>query len=408
MDTIFTQSRNAQFRGPTTSEDYNARVEENLHDLVFIYNKIGITEENLYRFFGRAIKDLYSIGSVLEDIKSRLSALENSTDIIRPADFDIDRFDGTDYEIALVDRCTYDSRHQLLTLPKVEASSQSKLKFTTDQGEEVIPSSVAVLVIADDTSADNTAALIDTSDPILALLDRSGSIWERNVIVDAPDADGAVLDLFVTIPQDLTSTADSNAITLYPYPALGIDILSVEYSTDVAISTFNPLNSDAIHADNEEAVGYIAPGAWTGDEVLNAGPRMFYTDPKPITGVKIKLRQRNYFVENGKYVYTYGLARFDVRLNKFNSTGKSIYRFDAPEGKTISEIENVLPKIWNVSEAELTDVFDYNVIWETTYNSGVYTTTPVSLSQRVWIEVTLRETANKGTPALQELEISFN
>lgn len=416
MDNLYTQKRNAQFRGPTTSDDYNNRIEEEYRDLALLRNKAALTVEQYELFYGRAIKEIDSLTRALSELETRISELEDGVSILSFYDssqIDNDRFDSTDYVVSTADRCAYDTVHGLLTLPKVEDSSISKIKFTDNNGDEFIPSTFETLVVPNVDSADNTTATIDTSEVHHAVLSHVGSIWQRNVIADSADVDGAELTVYLRIPQEFASTQDSNLIVLHPYPSMSCDILSVEYSTavDVLMNTndsYTPLNSEAYHTGNDDAVGWVAPGAWDGDEILVSGPKAFYFDPTSVTGLKITLRQRNYYIENGKYIYTYGLSRVDLRYDKFLSTGRAIIKFDAPEGKTISKVEDVAPHAWNISEAELTDVFDYRVIWETSYNSGVYTTEPVAFSQRVWVEVTLNETVGKGTPALTDVQITYS
>jgi hypothetical protein len=82
-------------------------------------------------------------------------------------------------------------------------------------------------------------------------------------------------------------------------------------------------------------------------------------------------------------------------------------RFDAPSTDTISSVTSVTPQIWNTPEYLVDDVFSYRVIWETSFNSGSYTLTPVALSKRVWIEVTLKQTPDQGTPALSGLILKY-
>jgi len=171
---------------------------------------------------------------------------------------------------------------------------------------------------------------------------------------------------------------------------------------------YTVFNSLAYYDGETRAVGNVPPGGWTGDIDLNAGPRIYYFDPKPITGLRVKLRQRHYIREGAKYIYSYGLSSIDLRQTKFMSTGKTIIRFDAPEGETISDVTDVIAELWNVAEWETPGVFSWRAIWETSYNSGVYTLDNVSFSKRVWIEITLNSTSNKGTPALSTLSLQYS
>ena len=415
-ENLYTQLRHAKFRGPTTSDDYNSRIEELYKDLVYLYNRVGLADEDLFRAYKRLVKDHFSLMQIvawLEERIAALEALETSLSFYSTTQIDVDRFDDTQYEIPSVSRCYSDDGHGLITLPKIETSSLSKLKFVNSDGSVTVPSTFETLVNGDDSTADSPTAIIDTSDPYFAVINQTGKVWERNVVVNTPNGEGAITNLYVRLPTDLSVTADSNVIQLHAYPMMGADILEVSYSTDTDVSlndtdNYYPLNRDVIYSGNDNAVGWIAPGAWDGDEIVNAGPKTFYFDPQPITAIKVKLRQTHYFAEADKTVYSYGLSRLDVRHDKFLDTGKTIIRFDAPEGELINEVTGVTPQIWNTSEGQLDDVFSYRTIWETSDDSGVYVTNQVEPTSHVWIEVTLNKSLGKGTPALSGLIVEYS
>lgn len=414
-DSPYSQLRDVQFRGPTDSEDYNSRIEENYKDLLVLINRARMAQANMDETYSRVVKEQYSLLRALEDLESRVDTLEidaNTLTFYRDTQVDNDRFAGGPYSITEVNQLNVDDRHGVITLPLVETSGLSKLSFANPDGEIILPSTLETKVVGVTGSADQAGAVIDTSEPELAIAHTAGRIWERNVIVPAPVAGGAKMYLYVKAPTDLFTTDKSNCITLHPYPALETDILEIAYTTkaDVALDDgdgYTVLNSSAVHAGDPNAVGWVPPGGWNGDTALNAGPKVFYFDPKPITGLRIKLGQRNYYRDNGQFIYSYGLSNLDLRYDKFLATGKALIRFDVPSGHTISNVTSVQPQIWNVSEAEIPRIFSYRKIWETSFNSGSYTTSNVASSKRVWIEVTLNQTSGGGSPALSGLTLTY-
>lgn len=418
-DSPYTTKRFNQFRGPDSSEDYNARIEENYKDLVYLYNKTAQTETDLKEGYSAFLKDLVGLNKALDHFEVRLSFLEaqnNSIAFTSDTQVDNDRFNATAYNINQTDRCTYQPGYNLLTLPLVTTSSMSKIKFTNNDGTYNIPAALEMLAVPIPESADNSSAIIDTAQPFNAVLSKPGKVWDRNVITTAPvPVYGAQMYLYVKIPNDLSATADTNGISLTPFPVKTVDILSIEYTTEYNITLGNNtnivwsvFNSDQAYFAADGAAGNVIPGAWTGDEALDVGPKMFYFEPKPITAIRMKLRQRDYFTEAGKTIYSYGLSKLDIRYDKFLSTGKTIIRFDAPSGDTISAVNSLTPLAWNLSEYQVGNCFSYRVIWETSYNSPTYTLSPVSSSKRVWVEVTLNQTENGGTPALSGLILKYS
>lgn len=414
-DSPYTQSRQIQYRGPSTSDDYNTRIEENYKDLVVLYNRARTTETNVEEFYDRAYKEQLSLIRLLEDLEERIKTLEGADKRLTfysTNQVDVDRFNGGTFDIPSVSRCYTDVEHGVLTLPRVTASSLSKLYFTDNEGRDVVPSTLELRVVGDANSADSPSATVETTSPELSVIRRVGRIWERSVSVDSPDADGAIMTVYLKIPTDLFTTEKSNVLLVHGFPAFGTDLLEVAYTTktDVLmqeIDGYTVLNSTAMHSGNNLAVGWAPPGGWAGDIINDAGPKAFYFDPKPVTGVRLKIRRRAYAKVGAKFIYSYGLSQLDLRYDKFLTTGKTILRFDAPSGQTISSVTGVQPQIWNTAEASWSKVFSHRVIWETSFNSGTYTTTPVPNSKRVWVEVTLNETTGKGTPALSGMTLTY-
>lgn len=411
----YTQPRQYQFRGPTDSADYNARVDENYDDLANLTNRTRRIENRQSELFRQSAQDQLGLQTTLEALKTRVEALEatqNKLHFHSLSQVDNDRFNSTAFAVPSSSRCNVDQIHGVMTLPLVSSSSLSKLFYVNSEGLDVLPSTFEARVMQDTSSADNLSAVIDTTDPVTAAVRQAGRIWERNVSVTATDSDGAILTVYYKVPTDLYTTEKSNCVILHPYPAYGPDVMSIDYTTSTSVlmqdsDGYIPLNSTTMHSGNTSAVGWLPPGAWSGDEALNCAPRIYYFNPRVVTGLRIKLRQRKYYTESGKYVYSYGLSSLDLRYDKFLTTGKAMIRFDAPSGDTISSVTDVQPQIWNLSGSEWSSVFSTRVLWETSLNSGVYTETPVALSSRVWVEVTLKESAGKGTPALSGMTISY-
>ena len=414
-DTPYTKKRNYQFRGPQSSEDYNQRVEENYKDLVYLYNKFNIINGNQNKGFSVFVKELLSIARAFSDFESRLQVLESGSSKLgfySGDQIDTNRFNSTAFNVPQSDRCSYDHMYGVATLPKLEASSISKVRYVSSDGAYTIPASLEMNVIQDATSVETGLATIDTAQPYDALLGATGKIWDRNVIVNSSSPEGARCYLFVKVPNDLSINPDVNAILMNVYPLKSADILSISYTTSGFprldnTETWTPLNNNIRYSGESEAVGDLPPGAWAGDEIYDAGAKLFYFEPKPITAFRIHLQQKNYFTEAGKYVYSYGLSKLDIRYDKFLPTGKMIIKLDAPSGDTISSITGIVPKIWNVPMHLIDDVFSVRTIWETSYSSGMYTLSPVPLSQRVWLEVTLNQSELGGTPALMGLEVTY-
>lgn len=131
-DTINTQKRSAQYRGPVDSADFNLRIEENYKDLVHLYNRISVIDSKLAQSFERVIKDQLFLSSIIQDLSDRISALEDANNKISIHSFsqlDYATFIGTGFAVSSTELLSFDSYYNVITLPKVTGSSTSKLKF---------------------------------------------------------------------------------------------------------------------------------------------------------------------------------------------------------------------------------------------------------------------------------------
>jgi len=426
-DALYSRMEHAQYRGPAMSDRYNERVDKAYRDLVMLLNKIGLADEDAKARFSNLVKTHFSMAKALEDLKSRTLALESITELANGTSLDpyrkitffnesiidSDRFNGTTYEVSTNNRCSIDTRHGVMTLPKVYSSSVSKFGYTDSIGNFVVPATFETRAVGVSGTADSAGASISTSEASNVAKDEPGKVWERNVLAKSPNANGALVNLYVRVPEDLSITPKANAVVVHPYPMMGCDLEGVYTSSQQNINlsendAYTALNSAQYYDNDNYSVGWSPPGSWNGDKIASCGPKIFYFDPKEVNALKVSLRQRQYFFENNLYIYSYGLSFLDLRYDKFLKNGKTILKLQAPSGKTFSRITDVSPQIYNVSEAEIQDVFSYRVIWETSSNSGTYTLNPVPLSNRVWFEVTLNETINGGTPSLSGLKVEYS
>lgn len=408
---LHTKKTRAQFGGPTTSDKYNERVSSNFKDLSLLHNRVGVAEERLTEIIRQQHKTIASLDKSIGELENRLDA---ANDEVVHVSFDgevVELFDGTSFEILEPDRLEVSPRYNSVGLRKISAGSESRIRYQDSDGNSYLPSSFAAVARGVANSADDSNAIINESDVFNSFLGKAGRVWERNVVADSFDQDGAVVSVYVGVPVDVAPSLRVNKLTIDPFPARGVDILGIYYSTKAIVNLnetdgYEPLNDKALHINNTRAIGVVPPGGWDGDEITNAGAATFDFDAKEITALKITLRTKNYYTENGKVVYTYGLADLDIRSERHLDVGKTILQVDAPDG--VSNVHDVIPQIYNVSPLEAQEIFEYRTIWESSFGSGQYGTDPVPFSTRFWIEVTLRKTAGGGSPIISSIDVDYS
>ena len=413
---IYTKKRTRQYNGPVDSADHNARIEENYKDLVYLYNKYNVTDQKLSEAFQRVLKDHIFLNQYIKDMDDRIAALESAENLISIHSYSqIDNIavpEGED-NIQADQVLSYDPIYNVVTLPKIDGASHSKLKFFTNIDGQIIPDFFETKISNTLPGVDTQGAILDSTNVYNAILDRSDKYWKRSIITDTTSPYGAQTYLYIKIPAEYTGSKKTNFIKLNPFPLFGVDILSIEYTTNLnptmsQADGWYPLNRDRLYDGNSEAVGKVPPGAWTSlgsDYILNSGPLAFYFRELEITAIRLVMRQKNYLVENNKKIYTYGLSDLDIRYDKFLPSGRMIFRFDAPEGDVISNITSVTPRIYNVSPALLSQAFSHRVIYQ---DGSIYTLENPGSSNTVWIEVTLNQLADGTAPVLSDLIVNYN
>jgi len=409
---MYTQKKAQQYHGPISSTEFNERIEDNYADLLYLYNKYGVLDRKVAETVERIIKENLFLSAAINDLEDRIRAMEsrntNQMSLYSKSQIDNTPFIGTEYSPEPIEVLSFDEYYNQLTLPRVEYASHSKIKFINSTEGQVIPDFLETRIDASLAGGDGTGAIIDTTPVQYAFLDQPDKVWKRNVILNEPDPLGVSLYLYIKIPLGTSGSSIVNCIDLLPYPANGVDVVRVEYSTKKDPSL---TDSDIYYACNPsyydlqyDAVGKVAPGGWSivgSDTITNSGPLRFLFAERPITAVRVLLRQKNYVVENGKYVYTYGLTNMDVKYESFITGGKTFIKFTAPTGKTINSIENVVFKIYNIPQSSVPNICSYRVFYKngSTYlpdiNPGV--------SDHVFIEANLVMPDNRIPPVISDI-----
>jgi len=386
--------------------------------LVYLYNKYGVLDKKITEIIERIVKENMFLTSALRDLQDRVRNIEsintNQLSIHSKTQVDLSAFVSTSYAIAASGALEFNDYYNHLTLPAASGSSHSKIKFVNSVKGQVIPDFLETRVDPNLAGGDGNGALIDTTPVQYAFLNQPDKVWRRNVILNEPNPLGVSMYVYVKIPIGSIGSSLTNSISLSPFPASGVDVVKIEYTTVPSPSLtdkdgYSPLNS-GLYDSEYDALGKVPPGGWSvagSDTVVNSSPLKFYFADTPITAIRVLLRQRNYVKENNVYVYTYGLSDLDVRYDKFITSGKTFIRFDAPAGNTINEVLNVSPKVYNVSQSLLSSVFGYRVFYP---NGGSYSLNNPNTSDHVYVEVTLNMLEDKIPPVLSDLiiEVDYN
>lgn len=365
--------------------------------------------------FEKVLKDQKFLSAALVDMEDRVRALEASGNKISIHSFsqlDYANFVNTSFSISSTELLHFDPIYNVITLPIVSSGSYSKLKFGNQSSGQIVPKFFKAKIDNSYTGADSPGVTVNSTPIYNCILDDPSKVWKRNIVVDSSVTTGAQMLAYFKVPTESTGSYKTNEVKLNPYPAYGVDIVSIEYTTKSNPSLddsdgWTPLNDTRMYNNVSEAIGRVPPGGWdtTGaDKVVNSGPLSFHFADIDVSAIRVRFAQRNYFNEMGNNVYTYGLSDLDVRYNKHMPQGKTIIKFTPSNGDVISSITNITPKIYNVPLNLISSCFSYRIIYE---DGGVYTLSNPGASNSVWIEVTLDQLDDKTPPVLSDLVIEY-
>ena len=145
------------------------------------------------------------------------------------------------------------------------------------------------------------------------------SYWQRKVEFDLnSDVEEVMVDLVVRVPDQ--ANTESNVIYIRPYPSAQVDVVYLGHSANLSGSF--TLVSDAIQD--------------------NAKDSRYFISTQSVQRIHIRLRQRNWYEENGRKVFSYGLQELGLQLVEFDKTYSAsaaladnhtfVTKFTCPEG----------------------------------------------------------------------------
>jgi hypothetical protein len=415
-DILKTKKRDYKYNGPVDSSDYNSRIEENYQDLVYLYNKSNMVDTKLSAAFERVLKDHTFLANAINDISDRIKALESESNTLSIHSFsqlDYSSFIGSSFAVSGTELLSFDPTYNVISLPKVSSGSFSKLKFGQPGVGQIVPDYFKAMLDLTFTGVDTNGATIDSTPIYNCILDSQDKVWKRTIVSNSNPITGAQMMMYVKVSPEIAGSSKTNTIKLNPFPSFGVEIFSIEYTTrpDPTLSNSDiwiPLNSNGYYDGDLSAIGKVAPGGWNtsgADSVKNSGPLCYQFPETEVTAIRVKFNQKNYFTELGNYIYTYGLSDLDIRYDKFLPTGRTIIKYTPKSGDVINEITSVTPKIYNVPLSQISNVFDYRIIYD---DGGTYSLDNPGANNHVWIEVILNVANDTTAPVLSDLIIQYN
>jgi hypothetical protein len=387
--------REAQFRGPSSSEDFNLSVDENYFDLVQLYN---IAAE-----YGVAIPENMQM-LVLENImlQKRINELQDTLENIQattPMDKKLLHSFSSDGNLGVAEdylQLEHDADYGILKIPHVQ--EVSKLYLVSLDNENFVPEALKYKIYESTASIDISVPTIllsyleDTK--MKKMLDGNKNTFWLRKLVQSPSVDETYFCLELELPVNIINHTRANIITIDPTPLSSLTLLDIRYKT---ISEWQRLPSYPM----EEVGGQMVPTS-----IDELGRIKFCFPTRDVTGIRIYCKQKNWFLENGSRSFYYGFRNIDVNYMSFKTEEARIrVRFDIPDPtKQFVSIDSVSPVFSKGSISDPVTCQSYKIyVGEQEYNLGDILP---ALTESVEVEIGL-SLSNEISPLLSGLIVGY-
>lgn len=397
------EKREARFRGPTSSEDFNKWIEDNYFDLVQLFNLGTKNSINILDNFNMLVSenDFLSrkITSLQNDLESILMSISNinanpelSSKVLSKSFSSMENI----FDLESGKKCYIDTKFGIAHLP-LQQKHISKIYLNSDNGEPLLPKAFKARLY-ESTSPMNIG--LDVIDEVLLVEDnnlykafdgKDNTFWQRSSVkTSTTEALYAVLDL--ELPQNIISHPRVNTIYLNPSPEFSFSILDIKYyrnSTWTSISTY--------------------PGIDTPEEINDISKITFMFEPQDILKLRIYIKQSNGTVQGDKKVFTYGFKSIDVNFTRFiQEPASMMIKFDIPnpEIHSFSSVTSIEP-IFTEGGIKDPDLVKCELYTDPDGNSPAMIGDILNgLPKSVYVKVTLTQSVG-ASPSIKKLNITY-
>lgn len=398
------RKREAPYRGPMSSRDYNALQDEIVADMSRVARVLNSLSASVKLKNLELEEERRKLLAYAEDRRTQKKrddyrrAVNGETITYWQTFRDLEGLSYTGVSAAR--RLRVEPAFGQAMLPWNQAVSRFATK-NPDTDELFKPSTLKVTV----TAVDEGSGDVKAGTPELAVDGLSAEPWIRKVLFPLEDdQDSVTMDVDIDVPSNFA--ADANLLTIVPSPAGEVDIVNVTYSTTQA-------------APSTALPGFV--------EVRNASAYRLHFAPLGITKLRIRLRQRHFVIEEAEKAFLYGLKEVGLYLVELDRTNGqptiqnnniAIFKVEAPAGYKFDKIKafvsdpamSVSDKIYYriyKEEGLTTKLFD------SATDSAPTNSSPLSVvshnATSLWVVLYLEyQTANKVSPVVSSFYMDYS
>lgn len=389
MESIF-NSRKVKFNDIASSEDFNDMNEELAADITNLFQYLATTDQKL-----TDIVETLQINN--QQLTNRFKYLEkqvNNLDVDKEY-IDFYRSDLLSYgeeinhENIEEDKKAYiNNDYNVATLNPIYQDSKTFL-YNKEDDEIFLPDDLLV----DIRPKEYVGATLYDNEVLKGFDQDISTQWKRKVIYPSNSTiDSVNAQIEVTLPKSIINNMYVNTIYINPYPDASIDITDVEYQL----------------VNSNDYFSFSGEGVFSRED--NANSVMISFEDKPISKIRINLKQRNAIdIDSGSNkMFILGLQNVGIYYTDYVDTS-SFYAIFEP-GVRVNRIADITPLIDNtINDMAVTfEIFAEDLSTNTLMpvNLGEFIST--NYNEKFWIKMTINKISGVATPVLKGLTIDVD
>lgn len=408
-------------RGQTNSNDYNSFQDLILGDLSALNTEVASNTSAIAKALQILVDETRANTEEIQRLKQwRQQELQIAADLGLEHTYfhDWRRIAGSMWSLGTTtipqtQRLRLDTPYGQAVIPYNELAERLVLR-NLDNDELITHPSVTTNVIG---TSETGAEKVITGTPSNALNGINESYWVREVrYLSESDVEEVKCQIQIDVPTSQVN--ECNQLVIHPYPSGKMDIEEILYSTDGTAPSLVMGTDLDVYPDPDFPINdssYI---------------RLFFA-PTTITGITVKLRQRNYSIRNGWKSFRYGLQEIALRLVNYDTydpgtnpspgDGHSVItKVDVPSGYYFNRITGFwcTPNFktassgWPIYYKIFTDAALSNQVWRS-YSDNLpqdqYVDVSSNNTSSLYIVTTAAYNSTKSVPAiLENFALRFN
>jgi hypothetical protein len=300
---------------------------------------------------------------------------------------------------------TIDTLYGIATLP--DSDRLSKLSYTTDDGQVILPSSLAVTL----SESNNTQAIDQTTGlptyykpedvKLLRAVDRSNNTFWAHTSSFAEESNVSEVYgiIHVKLPLTMLNNIFANILTLHPYPEYSMTIADIQYKgygdTWYRLPNF-PIEKD--QNNNDKPI-----------PIKDAGKLMFSFPKIEVTEIQIFFTQPYWFYNQGKRDFVYGFQDIGLEYRVYNSDVAEFVTEFSIEGtkKRFFTIETPTVSAAQGAESSIDDLVEhklyYNKAMTNEFDFGNEILAPI---QKIYVKTILKKQGDI-IPTIRNIKIDY-